>query len=98
MKDVVRRYQERWNGNMMADYCWLIARNNSIEQTRASRRYYFYGKWKMATEEFKCTLPSRVTRVNFISCTFKFAREFVLLVCFISVFFGIVILGIKSEI
>jgi hypothetical protein len=53
MKDVERRYQGRWDENMMADYCWLIARDDaSREHSRASRTYKFYGKRKMATEEF----------------------------------------------
>jgi hypothetical protein len=28
LKDVERRYQGRWDVNMMADYCWPIARND----------------------------------------------------------------------
>jgi hypothetical protein len=52
LKDVKRRYQGRWNVNMMADYCWLIARDDpSREHTRTSRTHKLYGKGKMATEE-----------------------------------------------
>jgi hypothetical protein len=44
MKDV-ERYQGRWDENMMADYCWSIARDDtSREQPRASKTYKFYGK------------------------------------------------------
>ena len=53
MKDVEWRYQGRWDENMMADYCWSIARDDtSREHSRASRTYKFYGKRKRATEEF----------------------------------------------
>jgi hypothetical protein len=36
LKDVERRYQGRWNVNMMADYCWSIAREGpSKEHSRS---------------------------------------------------------------
>ena len=45
LKDVERHYQGRWDVNMMADYCWSIARDDaSREHSRASRTYKFYGK------------------------------------------------------
>jgi hypothetical protein len=38
LKDVERRYQGRWDVNMMADYCWSIARDDpSREYSRSSR-------------------------------------------------------------
>jgi hypothetical protein len=38
LKDVKRRYQGRWDINMMADYCWSIALDDpSREHTRTSR-------------------------------------------------------------
>jgi len=53
LKDVERRYQGRWDVNMMADYCWSIARDDAVrDHSRASRTYKFYGKRKRATEEF----------------------------------------------
>jgi hypothetical protein len=53
LKDLKRRYQGRWNVNMMADYCWSIARDDpSREHKRTSRTHKFYGKGKRATEEF----------------------------------------------
>jgi hypothetical protein len=53
LKDVERRYQGRWDVNMMADYCWSIARDDaSREHSRASRTHKFYGKRKRVTEEF----------------------------------------------
>jgi hypothetical protein len=53
LKDVERRYQGRWDVNMMADYCWSIARDDpSREHPRTSRTHKFYGKGKRATEEF----------------------------------------------
>jgi hypothetical protein len=52
MKDVERRYQGRWDENMMADYCWSIARDDtSREHSRASRTHKFYGKRKRPTKE-----------------------------------------------
>jgi hypothetical protein len=53
LKYVERRYQGRWDVNMMANYCWSIACDDaSREHSRASRTYKFYGKRKRATEEF----------------------------------------------
>jgi hypothetical protein len=38
LKNVERRYQGRWDVNMMADYCWSIASNDpSREHSRTSR-------------------------------------------------------------
>jgi hypothetical protein len=38
LKDVERRYQGRWDVNMMADYCWSIARDDpSREHSRSTR-------------------------------------------------------------
>jgi hypothetical protein len=43
LKYVERRYQGRWDVNMMADYCWSIARDDhSREQSRTSRTHKFY--------------------------------------------------------
>jgi len=53
LKDVERRYQGRWDVNMMADYCWSIAHDDhSREHSRTARTHKFYGKRKRATEEF----------------------------------------------
>jgi hypothetical protein len=53
LKDVERRYQGRWDVNVMADYCWSIARDDpSREHSRTSRTHKFYGKGKRATEKF----------------------------------------------
>jgi hypothetical protein len=53
MIDVERRYQGRWDENMMANYCWSIARDDtSREHSRVSRTYKFYRKQKRAIEEF----------------------------------------------
>jgi len=53
MKDVERRYQGRWDENMMADYCWSISCDNvSREHSTTSRTYKFYGKRKRANDEF----------------------------------------------
>ena len=53
LKDVERRYQGRWDVNIMADYCWSIARDDpSREHSGTSRTHKFYGKGKRATEEF----------------------------------------------
>ncbi|GFV82760.1 uncharacterized protein TNCV_4147281 [Trichonephila clavipes] len=34
IKEMERRYQGRWNVNMMADYCWMLKRENSQEHSR----------------------------------------------------------------
>ena len=34
LKDVERRYQGRWDVNMMADYCWSVARQTLPEITQ----------------------------------------------------------------
>ncbi|GFW68345.1 uncharacterized protein TNCV_2263341 [Trichonephila clavipes] len=34
IKEMERRYQGRWNVNMMADYCWMLKRKNSQEHSR----------------------------------------------------------------
>jgi hypothetical protein len=53
LKDVERRYQGRWDVNVMASYCWSIARDDvSREHSSTSRTYKFYRKRKRATEEF----------------------------------------------
>jgi len=36
LKEIEKRYQGRWNINMMADYCWLLKRE--IEPDRGSKR------------------------------------------------------------
>jgi hypothetical protein len=53
LKDVERRYQGRWDVNMMADYCWSIASDDpSRGHSRISKTHKFYGKGKRAAEEF----------------------------------------------
>ena len=53
LKDVERHYQGCWDENMMADYCWSIARDDpSREHSRTSRTHKFYMKVKRATKEF----------------------------------------------
>ncbi|GFW13598.1 uncharacterized protein TNCV_1210641 [Trichonephila clavipes] len=34
IKEMERRYQGRWNVNMMVDYCWMLKRENSQEHSR----------------------------------------------------------------
>ena len=52
LKDVERRFQGRSDVNIMANYCWSIARDDpSLEYSRTSRTHKFYGKRKRATRE-----------------------------------------------
>ncbi|GFX66024.1 uncharacterized protein TNCV_14451 [Trichonephila clavipes] len=44
IKEMERRYQSRWNFNMMADYCWMLKRENS--HSRKSTKRSFDGKRK----------------------------------------------------
>ena len=46
IKEMERRYQGRWNVNMMADYCWMLKRENSQEHSRKSTKRGFDGKRK----------------------------------------------------
>ncbi|GFU20210.1 uncharacterized protein TNCV_3393351 [Trichonephila clavipes] len=46
IKEMERRYQGRWNVNMMADYCWMLKRENSQEHSRKSTKRSFDGKGK----------------------------------------------------
>ncbi|GFW53761.1 uncharacterized protein TNCV_3938551 [Trichonephila clavipes] len=46
IKEMERRYQGRWNVNMMADYCWMLKRKNSQEHSRKSAKRSFNGKRK----------------------------------------------------
>jgi hypothetical protein len=47
LKDVERRYQGRRDVNMMADYCWSIARDDpSREHSRTSRTQIQRGREK----------------------------------------------------
>ncbi|GFU03603.1 uncharacterized protein TNCV_2897011 [Trichonephila clavipes] len=33
IKEMERRYEGHWNFNMMADYCWILERENSQEHS-----------------------------------------------------------------
>ncbi|GFU94323.1 uncharacterized protein TNCV_162531 [Trichonephila clavipes] len=46
IKEMERRYQGRWNVNMMADYCWMLKRENSQKHSRKSTKRSFDGKRK----------------------------------------------------
>ncbi|GFX46376.1 uncharacterized protein TNCV_238381 [Trichonephila clavipes] len=46
IKEMERRYQGRWNVSMMADYCWMLKRENSQEHSRKSTKRSFDGKRK----------------------------------------------------
>ena len=49
----LKNVERRWDVNMMADYCWSIARDDpSREHSRTSRTHKYYVKGKRATEEF----------------------------------------------
>jgi len=37
MKEVERRYQGRWNVNMMADFCWMLKRE-SVDDSKKRKR------------------------------------------------------------
>ncbi|GFV21849.1 uncharacterized protein TNCV_4525361 [Trichonephila clavipes] len=42
IKEMEHRYQGRWNVNMMADYCWMLKRENSQEHSRKILLRTFY--------------------------------------------------------
>ena len=42
MRDMEERYQGRWDSNMMADYCWSIARDHpDLKHKRRARKRSF---------------------------------------------------------
>jgi hypothetical protein len=95
MKDVEQRYQRRWDVNMMANYCWSIARDDPSREH--SRTHKFYGKGKRATGILtyiykKCNVSKLSTRVPFTLLAKLFCW------CVISLFFACVIFYLKSEI
>ncbi|GFX75567.1 uncharacterized protein TNCV_4714741 [Trichonephila clavipes] len=40
IKEMERRYQGRWNVNMIADYCWILKRENSQDQSRKKSSHF----------------------------------------------------------
>ena len=42
MKEIERRYQGRWDVNMMADYCWMIKRDlpTDLYKRRTTKRSF----------------------------------------------------------
>jgi transcription elongation factor GreA-like protein len=97
LKDVKRRYQERWNVNMMADYCWSIVRDDpSREHTRTSRIQILREREK--GDRGILTYISKECNVSKLSTHAPFtllAKLFYL--CVISLFSACVILYLKSE-
>lgn len=52
IKDAERRYQGRWNTNMMADFCWLLLRETPDEKYAKQRtKRSIQGKKKRAHQE-----------------------------------------------
>jgi hypothetical protein len=99
MKDV-EHYQGRWNENMMANYCWSIARDDtSREHTRAKsfkniqilRETEKGNRGILRYISKECNESKLSTHVPFT----LLAKLFCL--CVISLFFASVILYIKSE-
>ena len=42
IKIIEERYQDRWNANMMADYCWNLQRDNvNTSHSRKSKKEHF---------------------------------------------------------
>ena len=37
LKEMDRRYQGRWDINMLADYCWVLKRDKTTEELNLSR-------------------------------------------------------------
>lgn len=44
IKEMERRYQGRWNVNMMADYCWVLKREDAQDHKRKSTKRSFHEK------------------------------------------------------
>ncbi|GBM14416.1 hypothetical protein AVEN_246582-1 [Araneus ventricosus] len=41
IKEMERRYQGRWDVNMMADYCWCLKRDSDVDHKRKTRKRSF---------------------------------------------------------
>ena len=41
IKEMERRYQGRWDTNMMGDYCWMLHRENITSHKRKSTKQSF---------------------------------------------------------
>ncbi|GBO38069.1 hypothetical protein AVEN_128562-1 [Araneus ventricosus] len=42
IKEMDRRYQEKWNGSMIADYCWILQRDNpcKVHKRKSDKRTF----------------------------------------------------------
>ncbi|GBM13695.1 hypothetical protein AVEN_148213-1 [Araneus ventricosus] len=38
VRDIERRYQGRWDVNMLADYCWMLRRETEDSKRKRARR------------------------------------------------------------
>ncbi|GBO24627.1 hypothetical protein AVEN_205207-1 [Araneus ventricosus] len=55
VRDIKRRYQERWDVNMPTDYCWMLRRG-----TEDSKRKHFRGASKRRRKGFTDKKSKRV--------------------------------------
>ena len=47
IKEMERRYQERWNETVMADYCWMLRKDSHLQgSARKSKKRKFEKKIK----------------------------------------------------
>ena len=83
LKDVEQRYQGRWDVNTMADCCWSIAR---FERALKSLKNIQILRETEKGDRGILTYISKECNESklFNSCTFYFACEVVLLVCYTS--------------
>ncbi|GFT58353.1 putative DD41D transposase [Trichonephila clavipes] len=63
IKEMERRYQGRWNVNMMADYCWMLKRENSQEHSRKNNLGALYFKYDQARRRFVEWAKNEITVV-----------------------------------
>ncbi|GBO36245.1 hypothetical protein AVEN_242479-1 [Araneus ventricosus] len=51
VRDIERRYQRRWDVNMLADYCWLLRRETEDSKRKRVRRSIKEKKKKFITQK-----------------------------------------------
>ncbi|GBP03124.1 hypothetical protein EVAR_2591_1 [Eumeta japonica] len=64
IKTMETRYQGRWNVNMMADYCWSLARDITEDTHKENYTQTGINKWMSNKPEVIRDLTSSITKVK----------------------------------
>ena len=60
IKDMERRYQGRWDTNMMGNYCWMLHRENITSHKRKSPKRSFETKKLDFINIYNCINVNRI--------------------------------------